>query len=91
MFVNNDFFEEDINMKKLVCLLLVLVLVFAMSVSVFADNAVSPENGNTDVEPNYDPNSPQTGDTGAIYWVVTAMVLAVGAAAFCGVKLVNEK
>ena len=64
-------------MKKLVCLLLVLVLVFAMSVSVFADNAVSPENGNTDVEPNYDPNSPQTGDTGAIYWVVTAMVLAV--------------
>ena len=78
-------------MKKLVCLLLVLVLVFAMSVSDFADNAVSPENGNTDVEPNYDPNSPQTGDTGAIYWVVTAMVLAVGAAAFCGVKLVNEK
>ena len=78
-------------MKKLACLLLVLVLVFAMSVSVFADNAVSPENGNTDVEPNYDPNSPQTGDTGAIYWVVTAMVLAVGAAAFCGVKLVNEK
>ena len=78
-------------MKKLVCLLLVLVLVFAMSVSVFADNAVSPENGNTDVEPNYDPKSPQTGDTGAIYWVVTAMVLSVGAAAFCGVKLVNEK
>lgn len=78
-------------MKKLVCLLLVLVLVFAMSVSVFADNAVSPENGNTDVEPNYDPNSPQTGDTGAIYWVVTAMVLAVGAATFCGVKLVKEK
>lgn len=78
-------------MKKLVCLLLVLVLVFAMSVSVFADNAVSPEKGNTDVKPNDDPKSPQTGDTGAIYWVVTAMVLAVGAAAFCGVKLVNEK
>ena len=78
-------------MKKLVCLLLVLVLVFAMSAAAFAQTAVSPEHGNTDVTPNDDPKSPQTGDTGAIYWVVTAMVLAVGALAFCGAKLVNEK
>lgn len=78
-------------MKKLVCLLLVLVLVFAMSAGAFADTVSSPENGNTDVDVDDDPKSPQTGDTGAIYWVVTAMVLAAGAVAFCGVKLVNEK
>lgn len=78
-------------MKKLVCLLLVLVLVFAMSVGAFADGVDSPDKDNTNVDINDDPKSPQTGDTGAIYWVVTAMVLAVGAVAFCGVKLVNEK
>ncbi len=78
-------------MKKLVCLLLVLVLVFAMSAGAFADNAVSPEHGNTDVDVDDNPKSPQTGDTGAIFWVVTAMVLAIGAVTFCGVKLVNEK
>ena len=36
-------------MKKLVCLLLVLVLVFAMSAGAFAETVISPENGNADV------------------------------------------
>lgn len=78
-------------MKKLVCLLLVFVLIFAMAAGAFAETATSPERGNTDISPDDDSKSPQTGDSGAIYWVVAATVLAVGALAFCGKKLVDNK
>ena len=78
-------------MKKLVCLLLVLVLVFAMSAGAFAENVVSPEKGNTNISPDDEPKSPQTGDSGAVYWVLAAMTLAVGAVVFCGKKLVDNK
>lgn len=78
-------------MKKLICLLLVVVLIFAMSVSVFADTVTSPDKDNTDIAPDDDPKSPQTGDSGVIYWVLAAMALAVGAVTFCGKKLVDNK
>lgn len=78
-------------MKRFVCLLLILVLVFTLSVGAFAETIISPEKGNTDVSPDDDSKSPQTGDTGAIYWVIAATVLAVGALAFCGKKLVDNK
>lgn len=82
---------EDIHMKKIVSILLIFVLIFAMSAAVFADNATSPEKGNTDVDPDNPPASPQTGDNGMIFWVIAAMILAVGVVAFCGKKLVGER
>lgn len=78
-------------MKKIVSILLILVLMFSLAAAVFADSVSSPEKENTNVEPNKSPASPQTGETGAIYWVIAAMVLAIGAALFCGKKLVLDK
>lgn len=78
-------------MKKFVCILLVLVMVFAMSAVAFADNAVSPEHSNTDVNPNNNPNAPQTSDTNTIFVVVAALVAAIGLAVFCGKKLIIQK
>ena len=80
-------------MKKLVSILLILVLVFSMSAFALADPAdvVSPEKGNTNVDNNNPNPSPQTGDTNTIFFVVAAMVLAIGAAVFCGSKLIREK
>lgn len=78
-------------MKKFVCILLVLVLMFAMAATVFADNVVSPEKDNTDVKPDDSKASPQTGETNTIFWVVTALIVAIGALLFCGKKLVCSK
>ena len=78
-------------MKKLISVMLILVLVFAMATVAFAADVTSPEKGNTDVNPDNPAPSPQTGDNGMIYWVIAAMVLAVGVVAFCGKKLVGEK
>lgn len=79
-------------MKKFVSILLILVLMFALASVVFADTDVSsPEKENTDVQPDDKPVAPQTGETSAIYWVIAAMILAVGTVAFCGKKLVEEK
>ena len=68
-------------MKKPVCLLLVFVLAFAMSAGAFAENVVSPEKDNTNVDVDDEPSSPQTGDSGTVCYVVAAMLLAVGAVA----------
>lgn len=79
---------EEINMKKFVAILLILVLMFAMSTVAFAkDPVISPEGGDEDP----DKPSPQTSDLSSIYWVVIAAVLAVGFAFFCGKKLITEK
>ena len=80
-------------MKKFVSILLILVLVFSMSAVAMAASAdvASPETGNTDVENNNPDSSPQTGDTYTIFFVVAAMVLAIGAAVFCGRKLISNK
>lgn len=83
---------EELYMKKFVSILLILVLMFALASVAFADTDVSsPEQGNTDVQPDDKPAAPQTGETGAIYWVVVAMLLAVGTVVFCGKKLVADK
>ncbi len=80
-------------MKKLICLLLIIVMLFAMASVVFADNVPSAEKHNTDVEGDDDNRgkSPQTGEDGTVYWVVCALVLAIGAVLFCGKKLVCNK
>ncbi len=79
-------------MKKLVSILLILVLVFSLSAAVFAATDVtSPETGNTDVDNNNEKPSQQTGDTNTIFFVAAALLLAVGAALFCGKKLVSDK
>ena len=79
-------------MKKFVSILLIFVLMFALaSVAFAANDVISPEKGNTDVEPEDTPVAPQTGETGTIYWVVAAMFLALGAVIFCGKKLVADK
>ena len=57
MFVYNDFFSENFYMKKPVCLLLVFVLAFAMSAGAFAENVVSPEKDNTNVDVDDEPSS----------------------------------
>ena len=80
-------------MKKLVSVLLILVLVFSLSCVAFAanDTVISPEHGNTDPGTDDPTPGPQTGDTGAIYWVIAASVLALGTAVFCGRKLIVNK
>ena len=83
---------EELYMKKFVCILLIVVFMFSMASVAFARNyIISPEKGNTDVEPEDTPVAPQTGETGTIYWVVAAMFLALGAVIFCGKKLVADK
>ena len=57
MFVYNDFFSENFYMKKPVCLLLVFALAFAMSAGAFAENVVSPEKDNTNVDVDDEPSS----------------------------------
>lgn len=57
MFVYNDFFSENYYMKKPVCLLLVFVLAFVMSAGAFAENVVSPEKDNTNVDVDDEPSS----------------------------------
>ena len=78
-------------MKKLVSILLILVLVFSMATVAFAQSVSSPEKSNTNVNADDSKASPQTGETNTIYWVITAMVVAIGALIFCGKKLVLEK
>lgn len=77
-------------MKRFISLLLIVVLIFALSSVAFAVS--SPEKQNTDVDVNEDTEpSPTTADNNAIYFVVTALLLAVGTLVFCGKKLVNQK
>lgn len=78
-------------MKKFVSILLILVLMFAMATVAFADTAISPEKDNTDVNPDNSKASPQTGETNTIFWVITALIVAIGALLFCGKKLVCSK
>ena len=78
-------------MKKFVCVLLILVFMFAMASVAFAANTISPERGNSDVDSDDKPAAPQTGETGTIYWVIAAMIFAVGTVVFCGKKLVAQK
>ncbi len=79
-------------MKKFVCILLILVMVFALASVAFAETYVSsPEKNNTNVNPEKNPTAPQTGETGTIFWVIAALILAVGTVVFCGKKLVFGK
>lgn len=78
-------------MKKFVSILLIFVLVFSMSCIAFAEDVQSPEHDNTDPGTDAPTPGPQTGDNGAIYWVIALAVLALGTAAFCGKKLIANK
>ena len=78
-------------MKKFVSILLILVLVFAMTTVAFAAGATSPEKQNTNVDTDDSQASPQTGETNAVVWVISALVVAIGALLFCGKKLVCNK
>ena len=78
-------------MKKLVSILLIMVFVFAMTTVAFAAGAVSPEKQNTNIDTDNSEASPQTGETNTIFWVITALIVAIGALLFCGKKLVCNK
>lgn len=78
-------------MKKIISILLILVLMFSLAAAVFADSVSSPEKQNTKVQAKKSAASPQTGETGAIFWVIAAMLLSIGTALFCGKKLVLDK
>ena len=92
IFIETNSEWRKSHMKKFVCILLVLVMMFALTSFAFAKDAViSPEKDNTDVNPDDSKASPQTGETGTIYWVITALIVAVGALLFCGKKLVCSK
>lgn len=79
-------------MKKLVAILLVVVLVFAMASIACAADVVSPEQGNTDVPVKDDnTNSPQTGEPMSIVWVILAAIALCGVVFFCGKKFVAAK
>lgn len=78
-------------MKRFVIILLVMVMVFSMSAMAFADNAASPEQGNTDINKDNGEKAPQTGDTNTIFYVIAAIIVAAGVVLFCGKKLIREK
>lgn len=80
-------------MRKLMAIVLVVVLVFAMASVAFADTGVvSPEKGNSDkpVTPSGD-KSHQTGESFSVIWIVIAAVVLLGVAFFCGKKFVTVK
>ena len=64
-------------MKKLIAVLLIVILVCSMfSMTALArDPVISPEQGNTEVDPT--PSSPQTGGLPLIVYVAAAMLLCV--------------
>lgn len=78
-------------MKKLFSVLLIVVMMCSMlSVTAFADagaEVVSPEHGNTEVEP--DPVSPQTGYASSIAGVAV-VALACGAVAVISARKARE-
>lgn len=78
-------------MKKFVSILLILVMVFSLATVAFAASVTSPEKENTNVNSKSTTPAPQTGETNAIFWVIAALILAVGTAVFCGKKLVLNK
>ena len=80
-------------MRKIMAIVLVVVLVFAMATVAFADNGVtSPEKGNTNPTPAPSGNhSHQTGESFSLVWIVLAAVVLLGVAFFCGKKLIAVK
>ena len=82
-------------MRKLMAIVLVVVLVFAMASVAFASggNVVSPEKGNSNkpVTPSNGNKSHQTGEAFSVVWIVLAAVVLLGVAFFCGKKFVAVK
>ena len=80
-------------MRKLMAIVLVVVLVFAMATVAFAEtNVVSPEKNNTNPTPAPSGNtSHQTGESFSVVWVVLAAVVLLGVAFFCGKKFIAVK
>lgn len=78
-------------MRKLMAIVLVVVLVFAMASVAFAStNVVSPEKDNTNTNPSGD-KSHQTGESISVVWIVLAAIALLGVAFFCGKKFVSVK
>ena len=78
-------------MRKLMAIVLVVVLVFAMASVAFAEtNVISPEKDNTNPTPSGD-KSHQTGESISVVWIVLAAVALLGVAFFCGKKFVSVK
>ena len=81
-------------MRKIMAIVLVVVLVFAMASVAFANdgNVISPEKGNTN--PNVKPSgdkSHQTGESFSVVWIIVAAIALLGVAFFCGKKFVAVK
>ncbi len=85
--------REVTNMRRIMAIVLVVVLVFAMATVAFASTeVVSPEKENTN--PNVNPNgdkSHQTGESISVVWIVIAAVALLGVAFFCGKKFLTVK
>ena len=80
-------------MRKLMAIVLVVVLVFAMATVAFADDGVvSPQKENTNPSPTPNGNaSHQTGEAVPMVWIVLAAVVLLGVAFFCGKKFIAVK
>ena len=80
-------------MKKLIAVLLLFVLVFALSSVAYANaKVVSPEIPDVDVPPDDPgPPSPQTGESVNVVWFVIAAVAFLAVAFFCVKKLILSK
>ena len=80
-------------MKKLIAIMMIFVLVFALSGVVYANaNVISPEKPNTDVTPE-EPGtpSPQTGESVGIVWFVVAAAVLLAVAFICVRKLILSR
>ena len=81
--------REVTNMRRIMAIVLVVVLVFAMATVAFASTeVVSPEKENTNPNVN---KSHQTGESISVVWIVIAAVALLGVAFFCGKKFLTVK
>ena len=76
-------------MKKLLALLLTVVVLFTVSTAVFADDVESPHRDPAEtVDPAYDPNAPQSPETGYDFSADLAILACAGILGVAGVGLI---
>lgn len=76
-------------MKKIITLVCVLAMTFCMSMSVFADNVISPQSTPVATEGTDEDTAPQTGDNWLIY-MGAGVIIAAGVAAVAAKKLIRD-